>query len=239
MEGEGSYRENKVKFPWLYSQLPRYGDSSSSSSSSSSSTTTAGLICGFSWPPRSYSCSFCRREFRSAQALGGHMNVHRRDRARLRQSPPWEGQASNLNSTPYNPNPNPNLQNIHTSLSSSSPPFTEVPVPVTHRFPSWLSPPFTCVTSSSPSSSSSGEAKISEPSSTTDPPTLKEDHLRRRKAMKALFITEEMKSSAAEDEEGVDGTLLRKKEGLKLDLEIGLCSNPPDNLDLELRLGFT
>ncbi|OMO59068.1 Zinc finger, C2H2-like protein [Corchorus capsularis] len=38
------------------------------------------------WPPRSYSCSFCRREFRSAQALGGHMNVHRRDRARLKQS---------------------------------------------------------------------------------------------------------------------------------------------------------
>ncbi|GMI80754.1 RABBIT EARS [Hibiscus trionum] len=38
------------------------------------------------WPPRSYSCSFCDREFRSAQALGGHMNVHRRDRARIKQS---------------------------------------------------------------------------------------------------------------------------------------------------------
>ncbi|KAJ0266300.1 transcriptional regulator RABBIT EARS [Hirschfeldia incana] len=37
------------------------------------------------WPPRSYSCSFCGREFKSAQALGGHMNVHRRDRARLKQ----------------------------------------------------------------------------------------------------------------------------------------------------------
>ncbi|XP_008796324.2 transcriptional regulator SUPERMAN-like [Phoenix dactylifera] len=42
---------------------------------------------GTTWPPRSYTCAFCRREFRSAQALGGHMNVHRRDRARLRQSP--------------------------------------------------------------------------------------------------------------------------------------------------------
>ncbi|CAM0903095.1 unnamed protein product [Alopecurus aequalis] len=39
---------------------------------------------GASWPPRSYTCAFCRREFRSAQALGGHMNVHRRDRAKLR-----------------------------------------------------------------------------------------------------------------------------------------------------------
>ncbi|KAJ4725730.1 transcriptional regulator SUPERMAN-like [Melia azedarach] len=42
---------------------------------------------GFIWPPRSYSCSFCGREFKSAQALGGHMNVHRRDKARLKQSP--------------------------------------------------------------------------------------------------------------------------------------------------------
>ncbi|KAL5549845.1 hypothetical protein UlMin_000021 [Ulmus minor] len=47
----------------------------------------AGPLGGCIWPPRSYSCSFCRREFRSAQALGGHMNVHRRDRARLKQSP--------------------------------------------------------------------------------------------------------------------------------------------------------
>jgi hypothetical protein len=39
---------------------------------------------GASWPPRSYTCAFCHREFRSAQALGGHMNVHRRDRAKLR-----------------------------------------------------------------------------------------------------------------------------------------------------------
>ncbi|XWS74931.1 hypothetical protein CRYUN_Cryun01aG0040800 [Craigia yunnanensis] len=45
----------------------------------------AGSLGGYIWPPRSYSCSFCRREFRSAQALGGHMNVHRRDRARLKQ----------------------------------------------------------------------------------------------------------------------------------------------------------
>ncbi|XVF76668.1 hypothetical protein PTKIN_Ptkin13bG0285300 [Pterospermum kingtungense] len=47
----------------------------------------AGSLGGCIWPPRSYSCSFCGREFRSAQALGGHMNVHRRDRARLKQSP--------------------------------------------------------------------------------------------------------------------------------------------------------
>ncbi|KAH7514402.1 hypothetical protein FEM48_Zijuj11G0085900 [Ziziphus jujuba var. spinosa] len=47
-----------------------------------------GNIMGTTWPPRSYTCTFCRREFRSAQALGGHMNVHRRDRARLHQVQP-------------------------------------------------------------------------------------------------------------------------------------------------------
>ncbi|CAI9259122.1 unnamed protein product [Lactuca saligna] len=47
-----------------------------------------GNIMGTTWPPRSYTCAFCRREFRSAQALGGHMNVHRRDRARLHQAQP-------------------------------------------------------------------------------------------------------------------------------------------------------
>ncbi|KAI3812727.1 hypothetical protein L1987_17439 [Smallanthus sonchifolius] len=47
-----------------------------------------GNAMGTTWPPRSYTCTFCRREFRSAQALGGHMNLHRRDRARLHQAQP-------------------------------------------------------------------------------------------------------------------------------------------------------
>ncbi|GMI65853.1 hypothetical protein HRI_000254600 [Hibiscus trionum] len=69
---------------------------------------------GCIWPPRSYSCSFCGREFRSAQALGGHMNVHRRDRARLKQSPPTDPHQQNPFSPlgdevcnfAYSPNPN-------------------------------------------------------------------------------------------------------------------------------------
>ncbi|KAE8794824.1 Transcriptional regulator SUPERMAN [Hordeum vulgare] len=44
---------------------------------------------GVSWPTQrspssSYTCGYCKREFRSAQALGGHMNVHRRERAMIR-----------------------------------------------------------------------------------------------------------------------------------------------------------
>ncbi|XP_061360943.1 transcriptional regulator TAC1-like [Gastrolobium bilobum] len=41
---------------------------------------------GGSGQVRSYSCAFCKRGFSNAQALGGHMNIHRRDRAKLKQS---------------------------------------------------------------------------------------------------------------------------------------------------------
>ncbi|KAK8960034.1 Transcriptional regulator TAC1 [Platanthera guangdongensis] len=32
---------------------------------------------------RTYECTFCKRGFSNAQALGGHMNMHRRDRANI------------------------------------------------------------------------------------------------------------------------------------------------------------
>ncbi|CAN4127837.1 unnamed protein product [Withania somnifera] len=67
-----------------------------------------GNAMGTTWPPRSYTCTFCRREFRSAQALGGHMNVHRRDRARLHQALPQYASHSNHNHIP-SPNSNSTL----------------------------------------------------------------------------------------------------------------------------------
>ncbi|XP_022743967.1 transcriptional regulator TAC1-like [Durio zibethinus] len=33
---------------------------------------------------KTYRCSFCKKGFSNAQALGGHMNIHRKDRAKLR-----------------------------------------------------------------------------------------------------------------------------------------------------------
>uniref|UniRef100_A0A1D1XKG4 Putative transcriptional regulator RABBIT EARS n=1 Tax=Anthurium amnicola TaxID=1678845 RepID=A0A1D1XKG4_9ARAE len=64
-----------------------YDSSSSSWEELAFAEDSSGHLGGCVWPPRSYSCSFCGREFQSAQALGGHMNVHRRERARLRLSP--------------------------------------------------------------------------------------------------------------------------------------------------------
>ncbi|OIW01235.1 hypothetical protein TanjilG_10396 [Lupinus angustifolius] len=94
---------------------------------------------GCIWPPRSYSCSFCRREFRSAQALGGHMNVHRRDRARLNQHQPTSPQLNETLNIVQNPlnsgylypsslcglantnnNTNPNYSDPHHVIASSS-----------------------------------------------------------------------------------------------------------------------
>lgn len=43
---------------------------------------------------RSYECNFCKRGFSNAQALGGHMNIHRKDKAKLKQ------QSSNIEANP-------------------------------------------------------------------------------------------------------------------------------------------
>lgn len=37
---------------------------------------------------RSYECHFCKRGFTNAQALGGHMNIHRKHKAKLKESTP-------------------------------------------------------------------------------------------------------------------------------------------------------
>ncbi|KAK9055344.1 hypothetical protein SSX86_026427 [Deinandra increscens subsp. villosa] len=36
---------------------------------------------------RSYECHFCKRGFTNAQALGGHMNIHRKDKTKLKAAP--------------------------------------------------------------------------------------------------------------------------------------------------------
>ncbi|XP_006341202.1 uncharacterized protein [Solanum tuberosum] len=86
MEQSRYWMSTKRKHDMTLSKNPSsYGDSWEEQAFAEDAS---GALGGCIWPPRSYTCSFCRREFRSAQALGGHMNVHRRDRARMKQSPP-------------------------------------------------------------------------------------------------------------------------------------------------------
>ncbi|KAK7268731.1 hypothetical protein RIF29_21439 [Crotalaria pallida] len=46
---------------------------------------------------RSYDCTFCRRGFTNAQALGGHMNIHRKDKAKAKAKGKQLGTSSNNN----------------------------------------------------------------------------------------------------------------------------------------------
>ncbi|KAH7841962.1 hypothetical protein Vadar_014490 [Vaccinium darrowii] len=188
-----------------------------------SGSSEGDLLSGFHpWPPRSYTCAFCKREFRSAQALGGHMNVHRRDRARLRQSPPRNGDDDypflNLNLSP-NPNPNPNQ-------SHDYPPFTPTLIPMV-----------------SPSSDHHLSGLSSSPCSAS-PSGIKKWVMLHNKAGNAADLA---KIKAAKTLVGFgefeDFTRDRrfevvKKAGIvRLDLEIGLVEDSREDLDLELRLG--
>lgn len=75
---------------------------------------------------RSYDCAFCKRGFTNAQALGGHMNIHRKDKAKAKhknhEDPSFNSNSSffpqittadyggHVNYQVYMPPPNPGLQ---------------------------------------------------------------------------------------------------------------------------------
>ncbi|XP_022755817.1 transcriptional regulator SUPERMAN-like [Durio zibethinus] len=59
-------------------------------------------------PARSYKCTFCKRGFSNAQALGGHMNIHRRDKAKLKQALPSETTQRSLDIPKIIPSYSPN-----------------------------------------------------------------------------------------------------------------------------------
>lgn len=186
------------------------------------------VAAGFSWPPRSYVCSFCKREFRSAQALGGHMNVHRRDRARLRQSPTRDGGGNSSGNggqfSPLNLNlePNPSSHsNLSPFPSSSSPPVSSLST----KFPQFTSkmPPPTEV-------KRCGGGDLAQAQSCKP---ITADFMK-VKAAKGILGVDRFDSGCKKGCEGF------KKAGfVRLDLEIGLISPCKEELDLELRLGYT
>ncbi|KAG5246309.1 zinc finger family protein [Salix suchowensis] len=164
----------------------------------------------FSWPQRNYPCSFCKRQFSSAQALGGHMNVHRRDRAKLRQLPPWFFKFPECPTS--NPNPNDHL------LSSSSK-FSPCP-DHTHDHSPYLN---------SFSSPCCREKKsIVECHQSKD--------LKKKKSNAgAVFGVGELKRNFSQECDQREA--LRRSEIINSDMETG-CEDPKEVLDLELRLGL-
>ncbi|KAB5537627.1 hypothetical protein DKX38_015160 [Salix brachista] len=187
----------KLRDSWNFSSCQSYGED---------------YLDGLSWPPRSYTCSFCRREFKSAQALGGHMNVHRRDRARLRRSPPRDAQCPILNLN-LNPNPNPTL----------CPPFT-------HTLPSLVSPPLSAL-STPPLASELRKWTID--GTPLDPSSSELSDLTTTETRKSFLSTENFGGFTQKD----GFKIWKKAEIVRLDLEIGLVRDSKDDLDLELRLG--
>lgn len=174
----------------------------------------ARILGGCIWPPRSYSCNFCKREFRSAQALGGHMNVHRRDRARLRSS------LSSYVSECPKPNPsiikgsNTNNNSTHLSPSSSQSYISDALLNCSH--PSSLYCP--CLTLSS---STCGDKK----------PRLASSHSPLSPQIKEIMV----KGCDMGDEIKVFNN--NNEHNITLELGIGLFQHPKETLDLELRLG--
>ncbi|XP_042482611.1 zinc finger protein 10-like [Macadamia integrifolia] len=123
---------------------------------------SSGPLGGCIWPPRSYSCSFCRREFRSAQALGGHMNVHRRDRARLKQSPTTPPHTEILHHHHHNQISIPSCTSLGSAASGAQYPPSPQVCNSLYNIPNSNTNTAIVVASSSPSSPS----RVSAPSST-------------------------------------------------------------------------
>ncbi|KAL6189503.1 hypothetical protein ACLB2K_040891 [Fragaria x ananassa] len=172
----------------------------------------------YPWPTRCYICGFCKREFKSAQALGGHMNVHRKDRARLRSSPPadWIGQYTHSTILNLNLKPNPNPTFVPSPPPSPPSPFSTASTrqqlsPITTSFssvPSWtLQSSHPPPTFSLPSATCHTEnmkwlvgGKLSGPSLN----------------LKSFDLSSQMKINAQSQEDGC----------MRLDLEIGVLGLP-------------
>ncbi|XP_028765515.1 transcriptional regulator SUPERMAN-like [Neltuma alba] len=185
-----------------------------------------------SWPARNYACSFCKREFRSAQALGGHMNVHRRDRARLRSGiipPLW------LNSESLKPGP---ITSRPPSNPTSLPAYDLLDNGYSHHAPS--------LTLSSSSSFASASDDKKPPMLVTSPSKLpllgsqSREMIVNGDSTKSGFRSINDKVKGCAKEKGLKGFDSIEEDGntnITLELGLGLLQHPSEQIDLELRLG--
>ncbi|GAB2282287.1 hypothetical protein Dimus_016836 [Dionaea muscipula] len=186
---------------------------------------------GCPWPPRHYTCSFCGKEFRSAQALGGHMNIHRRDRARLRDqslssssSSSWVNANVDLPNSNPNPNPRPNPNPNPNTSSSTKPSF---PNSTTTPSSNIYSHQYSLLTLSLSSFSSPALESTPKNHEAGAPNHLSRDHNSKDQEFDISF------SCGDRVMEGFKA----RKVNVQLDLELSLIGGGKEELDLELRLG--
>ena len=187
-----------------------------------------------SWPARNYACSFCKREFKSAQALGGHMNVHRRDRARLRSclTP------SSWVSSEFPNKPNPSIEPNPTHLSSSSPSSSCISnnlLNCAHTSPLYI--PSLTLSSSLTPASPNGDKKPRRVSPHLLPLLIHQrcEEIKMSKNKASGLGVEEVRGCAIGEELKFFKSST-SEHNIKLELGIGLIKQP-EKLDLELRLG--
>ncbi|CAI9107676.1 OLC1v1007089C1 [Oldenlandia corymbosa var. corymbosa] len=177
------------------------------------------------WPERNYRCSFCKKEYKSAQALGGHMNVHRRDRARMRLSSPSSSVVEN--STPLvinTTNPYPN-HTIASSSSSASP---------SSSLACQLSSPCNMMTQYCPFSSPSS-ASITDEEKVAMVPQLYSQHPLMK--TRDFGIDLNKRAPVVELSEQLPAVVMTKRNSYSL---VWMKEEEKDDhLDLELRLGFS
>nr|GEV01729.1 transcriptional regulator SUPERMAN-like [Tanacetum cinerariifolium] len=180
---------------------------------------------GISWRQRNFMCNFCKKEYKSAQALGGHMNVHRRDRARLRlSSPPLD----------YPPSPNPNpipSPNLNPS-NFASPPSSLLCLPY-KTFHASLFP------LASPSSTMKSEEKQEMLQFVPNTARNFLGEMTKKINMEGSFANINGGYYGNSIDQENESRVWKKRESVRLELDMGLLKDGKFDmeLDLELRLG--
>ncbi|PON62583.1 TFIIH C1-like domain containing protein [Parasponia andersonii] len=201
---------------------------------SSDFSTSEYYQCEISWGVKNYTCSFCKRHFKSAQALGGHMNVHRRERARLRLLPP---------SLPAEcSNPNPTLS----SLSPSSPaPLSSAKFLPHYGYkpPHYSFPSASLYNALSLSASPSAISTYKDQKSIFDfPPSnnvpLSPRVMRDKTSTTSTTTADSMRPVRDLQQKDEYFKALKTEKLLRLDLKMGLLKGQKEDVDLELRLGY-
>ncbi|KAL6217499.1 hypothetical protein ACLB2K_010716 [Fragaria x ananassa] len=174
---------------------------------------------------RSYECVFCKRGFTTAQALGGHMNIHRKERAKPRPTSAPSSIASKAADEHVS-----DLMRSHRSLQSYPSPHFATDPEVNVNYRTYIPAPMWIV----------GQAHSDHELCARNYPVRHHQNLFatdddcrnwRSGSSLSLGIGPSADDDDDEDHLGLDH---HKKE---IERSNGACSSEGDGLDLELRLG--